>query len=375
MIKEVIFFSYGDSAKIETWSNVPYLFTKNLESLEIKTHRVNLLPHKFVILSYNILITILCKIFKIEKTTLTQTKLYQYYAQRIIKKNVQTYHNADYCIFSCFDFYNHYNTIPTILFCDWDYITYLQRMKKIPTRKDLRFIAQQKNAIKNAKYVISLFPECANNISKEFKTNNIFYLGGNVINCVYNGEINPTIIIPQKKRNNLILFIGSRKYLESALLIIKAFKILKVKIPSLNLHIVGLTNQDLNISLPENIFAYGYLNKSNPEQNNLYYNLLKQASVIVNPTPIWAGFSSIIEAMYFYTPVIVSPYLDFVKTFGSNIKFGIYNTTYSEYEIEKNIRKIITSNLYEEQCFCAHEVVKDFTWKRYMEKFIQTITN
>lgn len=375
MIKEVIFFSYGDPAKIETWSNVPYLFTKNLESLEIKTHRVNLLPHKNIILLYNILITILHKIFKIEKTTLTQTKLYQYYAQRIIKKNVRTYHNADYCIFSCFDFYNRYNTIPTILFCDWDYITYLQRIKKTPTKKDLRFIAQQKTAINNAKYVISLFPECANNIAKEFKANNIIYLGGNVINCVYNGELNPSIIIPQKKRNNLILFIGNRKYLESALLIIKAFNNLKTKIPSLKLHIIGLTYRDLKIPQTESISAHGYLNKTIPEQNNVYYNILKQASVIVNPTPKWAGFSSIIEAMFFYTPVIVSPYQDFVKTFGENIRFGIYNETYSEYDIEKNIRKILTSNMYEDQCHCAHRAVKDFTWRQYIKKFIETITN
>ena len=40
---EVIAFTFGDSNKIKTWSNVPYLFLKHLEeSGNVDVHRVNL---------------------------------------------------------------------------------------------------------------------------------------------------------------------------------------------------------------------------------------------------------------------------------------------------------------------------------------------
>lgn len=41
-IKEVIFFAYGDSADISTWSNVPYLFSNALERKGVRVNRVDL---------------------------------------------------------------------------------------------------------------------------------------------------------------------------------------------------------------------------------------------------------------------------------------------------------------------------------------------
>ena len=41
-VKEVIFFTYGDSSKASTWSNVPFLFTKTLEGKGIKVDRIDL---------------------------------------------------------------------------------------------------------------------------------------------------------------------------------------------------------------------------------------------------------------------------------------------------------------------------------------------
>lgn len=41
-IREVIFFSYGDSTKASTWSNVPLLFTRSLQNHGVAVRRVNL---------------------------------------------------------------------------------------------------------------------------------------------------------------------------------------------------------------------------------------------------------------------------------------------------------------------------------------------
>lgn len=42
MIREVIFFTYGDSSDVSTWSNVPYLFSKTLEEKGIIVHRIDI---------------------------------------------------------------------------------------------------------------------------------------------------------------------------------------------------------------------------------------------------------------------------------------------------------------------------------------------
>jgi len=43
-IKEVLFLCYGDSNDITTWSNVPYLFARELEHRGIIVRRIDLNP-------------------------------------------------------------------------------------------------------------------------------------------------------------------------------------------------------------------------------------------------------------------------------------------------------------------------------------------
>ena len=48
MIKEIIFFSMGDSNKISTWSNVPFLFCKELEQKGILVRRIDIGPDPII---------------------------------------------------------------------------------------------------------------------------------------------------------------------------------------------------------------------------------------------------------------------------------------------------------------------------------------
>ena len=96
--------------------------------------------------------------------------------------------------------------------------------------------------------------------------------------------------------------------------------------------------------------------------------------MIVNPTPKWAAYSSIIEAMYFYTPVVVSPFDDFVQEFGQKISFGRYNEVFTAEGIADSIRQILAADNYTDICTCAHETVKDYTWERYVDKVLDKIT-
>lgn len=143
-----------------------------------------------------------------------------------------------------------------------------------------------------------MFPQCTETMQKQYPNANIHFLGGNVINLLYKQKISPQKIIPQKIKSNIILFVGQKKYQKGANMLIDAFKILKQKNPSLTLHIIGMQNRDFE-KLPSDVICHGYLHKDNETENTLYYNLMQNAKVIVNPSPQWAGFSSMVEAMFF----------------------------------------------------------------------------
>ena len=102
---------------------------------------------------------------------------------------------------------------------------------------------------------------------------------------------------------------------------------------------------------------------------------MKSSNVVVNVTPQWAGYSSIIESMFFYTPVIISPFNEFVSEFGSLISFGIYNLSYSKDCLAGNISKLLKSDRYWEMCISAHNKVKDYTWGRYVDEILNMVEN
>ena len=55
--------------------------------------------------------------------------------------------------------------------------------------------------------------------------------------------------------------------------------------------------------------------------------------------------------MYFYTPVIVAPYKDFVSEFGEEIDFGLYNKEYNVDTLISNIRRLLETENYGSMSF------------------------
>lgn len=190
---------------------------------------------------------------------------------------------------------------------------------------------------------------------------------GNVINNVELPDIENIKLKIQSKK---ILFIGTDKYIIGANQILNVFKKLQKSIPDLSLHFVGL-EKSLFKNVPENVFFYGYLDKDKTEHRTTYYELLRTARIFVNTNPKWGSFSSSLEVMHFYTPVIVSPYAEFVETFGKRFKGGFYSN--NELDLEKNIISIIATGDYYKYCIEAHNAVEEFTWENYSEKFLSCV--
>lgn len=366
MIREITVFTNGESSEISTWSNVPFFFTETLIKKGIKVNRINIYPEYKSELYFNkYAVKILNRFYKNNTYNYFRSLLHFYRTRKLIKRGIEKYPNSDIFLFLTFSFSATGLTNNKIVqFGDWTYDYYFKYFnKRKPNWFENNSIKRENTQIEGSDLCIALFPAIAEHLNKQFSTP-IIYLG-NVINAVYKPDKEE--IIELKKNSNSILFVGSMKYIEGARALIDAFKTIFKKNPKYCLHFIGFKNEDFDI-IPENVFCHGYLNKAVKEEEKLYYDLVKNAKVFVNTTPKWGSFSSSLEAMYFYTPIIVTPYQEFIQTFGWQFQGGFFcedNTL-----LAKKITTLFENENYLETCINAHNSVKDFTWDSYIDKFL-----
>jgi len=371
-IKEVSVFTNGDSDKLSTWSNVPYFFTQSLIEKGVKVNRIDLSPDPSLEKRWN-------KFFGRVISKMLKRTSYQYFRSYThfnntrlrIKKALNLYPESDANIFLTFSFSSVGLTQkPTILFCDWTYDHYFNyHANRKPDFLEKQCIRRENSQIEGADLVLLLFPSVAEYMKNRYRNKNIKYLG-NVINSVY--DVSEAEIIKAKENSWDLIFVGRSGYRDGALALISAFGNLKNDYPQLKLHIIGMNENDFDV-LSENIYCYGYLDKGKDEDRETYYNLFRKAKIFINTTPKWGAFSATIEAMYFCIPVVVSPYDEFVKTFGEDIQFGAYCEQNLPNEIEKNIKSILGSPSYSSFCFNAHNSVREYTWSSYIDKVIKEV--
>lgn len=371
-IKEVTVYTNGDSSKISTWSNMPFFFTKTLISRGIKVNRVNLSPSRIVSRVYNMICgRILKTIYKDTTYTYFRSLIHFLYIRRKIRKAIKKYETSDANIFLTFSFSSTGLTKkPAIQFCDWTYdhyVNYFKNRKPDPFEK--RCIEREDSQIEGSNLIFPLYPSVGEYMKKHYKNKNIFYLG-NVINSLY--EAKESQVLEKKSNSNNLLFVGGRRYLKGAQYLISAFDVLKKENPNLILGIIGMNDSDFDY-IPDGVNCYGYLDKGKDNDSKLYYSMFQNAKIFINTTPKWGAFSATIEAMYFYTPVIVTPYKEFVETFGMKIGFGYYCENGPLDLLCANIKSILNHKSYHTLCINAHESVKDFMWDAYIDKMLETM--
>lgn len=376
MIKEVIVFTYGDSNDISTWSNVPYLFTKTLERKGVIVHRININVYAgwWVGQIWNrILKPIINWLWPQNMYWYQKTPIANKQVESIIKNAVTKYSTADYCIFMTYDYYNKHNNIPSILYCDVTFeMEKIGRRKQRPMFLEKALIRAQHESITHSKLVVPLFKKPAQELVAKGYTN-IRCCEHYVINKLYDEPLDADKIIAQKKKSSKILFIGNKTtYYHGALMLIDAFRKLKSSNPELELHIVAMTANDFE-SLPEGVICHGYLHKDVEEERTLYYNLLLDARIICNPTPKWAGISSIMEAMYFFTPFIIAPFDDFKEYIGEFLDCGYFNDEFEANHLADNIQRMLVAPNYEQMARRGHDHVKNYTWDNFIDWFITEV--
>lgn len=383
-MKEIIIFADGNPESPQTWSNIPSCLVRTLRNKGVIVHAVSL-KNNFLSSLYDNYIRKCLKVLTIwydNPRYYVYTWIHKMIGNKRINETVTKYPHADYCFFINYSFYNKYNNIPTLLLSDWTDILSLKREEKKPRRFSKRFCEQQREAIEHAEHTISIFELCAKQMKELYPKGNISFLGGNVINDLSGKSIEKTSstdyaqnIIDKKSKSNRVLFVGKPdRYKESAIKLIEAVGLLRQKeeLKNLEVDIIGIRKDQLP-ETPDYVICHGFLHKDNEKERETFYSILENAKMIVNPTPKWAAYSSIVEAMYFYTPVIVSPFDDFVNEFGKEIKFGLYNKEFTAACIANNIKSIIENPNYSSLCQNAHETVKGYTWDAYVDKILKLI--
>lgn len=374
MSKKILFVCYGDSTSPKAWSNVPYLFSENLKKLGFEIIRVNLSPNeKYETLWEKYPGRVLSRFFRGQQYSFIKTPISRRIAYSKIKKEIKRHPDLYFTVILSFDFYNKFNDVPTLIFHDWSYdMIILDRQNRKPYFFEKWFINYQNIAFNKSEIVVSLFKDAQKLIS-ERHGKKVHHLGSNVVNDINFNKLSPAEILEKKKKSQSLLMIGSAKYLLGARKLVQAFRILQSDFPELKLNFVNLPKDRLFLEETDrNIICHDYLDKGDTEQNKLYYELLTNTKILVNPSEIWAAYSSTIECMYYYTPIIIKPYEAFSLDYGQTNDFGVYLQETEVPDIVEAIRSILTLNDsdYEKLCNKAHDLVKDQTWENYTKKIV-----
>lgn len=373
---QINLYTVGDSTKISTWSGVPYFLAKSLENKGIKLNRINLAPNKYIEFIY--------KKFRLPfYKYLHKDTQYNYFRSRLnrwltnikIQRAAQKYKNADLNFIISYSFNAPKSKAPTIMLSDWMYNMFIKdQMKRNPYNEEKRYIQYEQKSISTADMIFSLFPESAQRMAL-LLNREVKHVGTNVVNNNWNGIVNEQLIALKQKKIT-ILFIGRPAYIEGAEKLLSAFKLLNYKKQfNAELHFIGISKFHFSQALPANVFCHGYLRKENLTQNEKYYDLLTRATLFINPSQEWGGYSSTIEAMYFYTPIIVAPYSEFKKEFGEDIQFGKYFKGTSEEELAKIIENeiLLSTENYKNQCLASHNAVHQHTWENFIKLLLTDI--
>ncbi|OCA80132.1 hypothetical protein BBH99_04600 [Chryseobacterium contaminans] len=379
MSKKILFVCYGDSNSPKAWSNVPFLFSENLKKQGYEILRVDLSPiKKYETLWNKYPGRILSRFFPSQQYEFIKTPISRMLAYKKIRKVVKNNPDLYFVIILSFDFYNKFSNTPSLLFHDWSYdMVILDRLKRKPYFFEKWFIKYQHEAFNNSELVVSLFKD-AQKIISERHGKQVHHLGSNVVNDINFNKPTVQEILDKKKNSEELLLIGSMKYLLGARKLVEAVRILQKDFPNLTLNIINIPKDRLLLqNTDRNIICYEYLDKGDPEQNTQYYNLITKAKILVNPSEIWAAYSSTIECMFYYTPIIIKPYEAFALDYGEKNDFGIYLQNTEVNDIVDSIRSILTMNEeeYTKLCLRAHDLVKDQTWESYTKKVIELMNN
>jgi glycosyltransferase involved in cell wall biosynthesis len=370
-IKELSVYTNGAASDYRTWSNVPYFFTEALRAHGIQVNMVDINPYSSLEKIYNRTFRLGWKFIHPHTTyTFFRSGLRHRITNALINVALKKYPNSQADVFLTYSFSPDRRCgRPVVLLSDWPYSYSIEYFRgRSPDLLEAMSIAREDRHIEDADLVITLFQSAVEIMKQRYRNNNIHCIG-QAINAPFS-SINESTTLPEMKAKSYnLLFIGNAKYVEGLRILILAYKLLKESFPELTLTIIGHDTSYLE-PLPDGVISYGYLDKGQYASRNLFFDLLKQARIYVNTTPKWGGFSSILEALDFYTPVVVTPFHEIVQTFGMENNFVMYCEKNTPEILAERIRSLLEYQNYPNLARKAHASVVNFTWNNYIDRLL-----
>jgi glycosyltransferase involved in cell wall biosynthesis len=363
---------------INTWSGVPYFFSRELKTRGITINYVCIGIESKIEWIYNkITGTIIIKLLRNQRADYSTSLLRYLIVKQKIKRGISKYPHSDCLVFFTFCYSAAKLTeIPSIMISDWTLDYYMKFMlERNPRFFEKRALKRDDEEIEATKIIFSLFPNIVKYMKSKYINKNIYYLG-NAVNCLWEPPYEPEDTIKNKQQAQKILFIGGKKYWSGLEVLIKTFQILKNQFPNLSIHVIGFLETDIPSQFRvDGLSFYGYLDKSIKSNAEIYYELLSQSTVFVNTTPEWSSFQAPVEAMFFYNPIIISYNMEFIETFGEKIKdCCFFCKENSQTVLVKHIKYILSNKNYGCLSKAAHNCVKNFTWQAVVDNFLTTIS-
>jgi glycosyltransferase involved in cell wall biosynthesis len=371
ILEEATVFACGDPNAPSTWSNIPHFLVETLRRSQVRVNTVDLAPSRFLKRTYDALVRLPLRLAQPQSAyAYLRTPIHEWDVTRRIGEAVRSYPASQLNLFLTFTFTgSRHSAMPSVQICDWPFEYHIRHfLQRDPTPLEREAIRRERRNMEDSSLVVSLFAGVAKYLSSSYPGAHSVYLG-HVINTTQT----PTQQLPDLKAESKdVLFIGGSHYRRGVENLIEAFDRMKRDQPDLRLHIIGMTEQQVGRSA-SGVSYYGYLDKGKPEDEAKYYELVRRARVIVNPTPRWGGFSSLVEAMYFYTPVVTTPYGEFVETFGSDLPFGFYCEEDSVPTLSIALGKAIAEVGYRDRCLGAHHAARPHTWTAFVTKLMSEL--
>ena len=377
VINRVILCCYGDSYSPDYWSNVPFLLGKAFESNGQSLTRLDLRPRLLEKIWSRLLLPL--HVWLEPSTSYNFFRSFTNWLWVSFRLSCICLHygkRGTIIVICHLSFAPWFSTVPVVLLGDWCYDKYIRYfLKRRPNFFESQVIRRDHAALKRSSLIVSIFPGAALYINRLYPDVVCHYLGHAVNRhpdappCAVNASrLDRSEAITCESIINL-LFVGGKKYLEGAELLLEALATMPLS--RFHLHVIGLDAADIGDSrydqLP--VSFYGYLSKGDLQQRVNYYAVLDLADIIVNASVVWGPFSATIEAMSRFTAVLTPAYDEFVEMFGSDLSFGSYLESLSPRALVDAILDLSSNadSLTEAKSHAA-TAVKDFRYSTFVQK-------
>lgn len=366
---KVYFCTTAPSNRYKSWSNIPYLLQKNLESRGYDVRNYVMRELEPIKTAFNLPIRLLNKVLKFQTTYYyVRTPIHFYIANLYSLWIALISKKQDAMVVQGFSYPMNNKKNRQVIVGDWpsEYL-FEKFLKRQPSRMERKSIDRENAVIEAADAVVTLFPSVREYMLSKYNNKNIFYFG-NVINI--DDDVEPPAGIREAKMlSKRFLFVGQAFYLQGALELITAAANIRREGYECEIDIVGIDPKLLNFEC-EWLRVHGYLDKEKPIEKQNYYKLLTSARVFVNTTTGWSGFQALLEAMYFYTPIIVRPN-EILRGYFSNLTSVAHVLEEGGPRLENLLIESLTDSVtYTRMSEAARSAVESSTWNNFTSKLI-----